>query len=153
MKAFLKSLISVFGKDQSEPQMFVREADRQRVTSDMRAAAPVQTHRPSFRIRIKTIGMLPESYSNILSKIRQKGSWGDSHQRVELMKMQKCQTLKGKIKCLNRLCIPFFVLPQFQKRNTDKLIDILPKKTNRTAANNIGGYATKTTLMCRYFVM
>lgn len=53
--------------------MFLREADRQRVTSDMRAAAPVQTHRPSYQIRIKTTGRLPESYSNILSKIRQKG--------------------------------------------------------------------------------
>lgn len=74
MKTLWKSFISVYVKDQSEPQMFIREADRQRVTSDMRAAAPVQTHRPSYQIRIKTTGRLPESYSNILSKIRQKGA-------------------------------------------------------------------------------
>lgn len=44
------------------------------------------------------------------------------------MKMQKCQTLKGKVKRLNRLCIRLFVLPQFWKRNTDILIGILAKK-------------------------
>lgn len=61
----------------------------------MRAAAPVQTHRPSFQIRIKTIGRLPESYSNILSKIRQKGSWGDKPSGSDTDENAKVPNIKG----------------------------------------------------------
>lgn len=77
--------------------MFGREADRHSVTSGMRAAAPVQTHRPSFRIRITTIDTLPESYSSILSKIRK---WGLGRQTSgsETDENAKVPNIKGENK-------------------------------------------------------
>lgn len=45
INALLKSLICAYVKDQSEAQMFQRAAEGQSVTSDTRAAAPVQAQR------------------------------------------------------------------------------------------------------------
>lgn len=98
LRARRQNFISVHVKDQSEPQMFLREADRQRVTSDMRAAAPVQIHRPSFQIRIKTVDTLPESYSNFPSKMGKKRRLGRQPSEIGTDENANVPNIKGENK-------------------------------------------------------